>query len=244
MFSNMFQRKAKESAGKATLEAQRQSCYVLPPTAPADLSFVIDSKAVLNFYKKKEVYLEQNGTLALVFSLKAKNLIGLPTLELLDLQNRQVMAAACNSGMVASSWTWTVLQAAQPIATITGTRVALGTCRWQVDFPQRSQPGKSIQQGEDEAAEFQQPPPTTTTTTTTTTTSLTVEGTSVLTICNSFMRGSQEVGKLKRLRLDNLGRTQFGLEVKAGENAWFMLLLSALIATMADTLRRELIKDS
>ncbi|KAL6049310.1 hypothetical protein QOT17_020547 [Balamuthia mandrillaris] len=117
--------KAKESAGKATLAAQQQACYVLPPTAPADLSFVIDSKAVLNFYKKKEVYLEQNGTLALVFSLKAKNLVGLPTLELLDLQNRQLMAAACNSGMVASSWTWTVLQAAQPIATITVRRFQL-----------------------------------------------------------------------------------------------------------------------
>ncbi|KAL6063184.1 hypothetical protein QOT17_011668 [Balamuthia mandrillaris] len=230
--------KAKESEGKATLAAQQQACYVLPPTAPADLSFVIDSKAVLNFYRKKEVYLEQNGTLALVFSLKAKNLVGWPTLELLDLQNRQLMAAACNSGMVASSWTWTVLQAAQPIATITGTRVTFGTCRWQVDFPQHSQPSKSIQQlGEEEAAECQQPPPTTTT-------SLTVEGTSVLTICNSIMRGSQEVGKLKRLRLDNMGRTQFGLEVRAGENAWFMLLLSALIATMADTQRRELIKDS
>ncbi|KAL6058043.1 hypothetical protein QOT17_015142 [Balamuthia mandrillaris] len=233
-FARMFLFKANNlTTDKAKTEAQQQSCYVLPPTAAKDLSFLIESKA-LNFYQRKEVFLEENGTqLGQVFNLKAKNLFGLPTFELLDLQGRQVMAAACCSSITSSSWTWTVLKEAQPTATITATRVTLGTCSWKVDFPQHSQPTKSIQQGDDdEAAESQQPHPT----------SLTVEGTSVLTINNPIMRGSQEVSKLKRLRLDNLGTAQFGLEVKAGENVWFMLLLSALIASMADMLKRELIK--
>ncbi|KAL6063684.1 hypothetical protein QOT17_011360 [Balamuthia mandrillaris] len=220
------------TTNKAKTEAQQPSCNVLPPTAPKDLSLVIESKA-LNFYQRKEVFLEENGTVGQIFSLKAKNLFGLPTFELLDLQGRQVMAAACCSSITGSSWTWTVLQEAQPMAAITATRVTLGTCSWQVDFPQHSQPMKSIQQGDDdEAAESPQAQPT----------SLTVEGTSVLTINNSIMRGSREVGRLKRLRLDNLGTAQFGLEVKAGENVWFMLLLSALIASMADMQKRELSK--